>query len=683
MGNPFFTPSGLPFGLPPFDDITDEHFAPAFDRGMAEQAAEVEAIVGDPESATFANTIERLERSGQLLRRATKVFFNKARADSNSRIEELQTTYAPLFAAHEDAIRLSPALFERIRVVHEHRATLDAEQQYLVERYHTEFTLAGAGLSPEQKQSVKEINAQLSTLQARFEQALNADTNDLALVVDAAADLDGLTAGELSAAATAARDRGLDGKYVVTLQLPTAHPYLGALTSRETRRRLYEAQRARGSRGNDHDTRGTLLQMVRLRAERARILGFANHASVTTADNTAGTPRAVRDLLDRLAAPAARNARAEQRALEGQAGFPIEAWDWPFFAERVREAEYDVDLAAIRPYFEAERVLHDGVFFAATSLFGISFTERSDLVGYHPEVRVFEVREEDGSPVGLYLLDLYTRDSKSGGVWMESLVDQSALLDMPTAVVVNNLNVPKPAEGEPTLLTYDETQALFHEFGHALHGLLARVRYPKAAGTSVFRDFVEYPSQVNEMWMLWPEVLANYAVHVETHEQLPAAVVERLEAARTFNEGYHTTEYLAAALLDLAWHEIPADADIGDVAAFEAAALAAVGLDIAAVPPRYSSPYFAHIFASAEYSAGYYAYIWSEVLDADTVEWFTENGGLTRANGERFRTYVIGIGGSRDPLASYREFRGRDAVIEPLLRRHGLNDPAGRDESEA
>ena len=672
MDNPFFEPSQLPFALPPFDEITDDHFAPAFDRGMAEQLAEVEAIVSDGADATFENTLVPLERSGQLLRRASVVFFNKTSADSNPRTEELQATYAARFAAHQDAIRLDPALYGRIKVVHDDRAQLDADQRYLVERYYLELTLAGAGLSSGEKQALKDLNARLSTLQTRFEQALNADTNELALVVDDVAELDGLTGGEISAAAAGATERGLDGRYVLTLQLPTAHPHLASLTHRETRRRLLEAQRARGSRGNAHDTRDIVLEMVRLRAERARILGFDSHAAVETADNTAGTPRAVRDLLERLAVAVATNTRAEQQVLEEQAGFPIEAWDWPFFAERVRESTHDVDLAAMRPYFEAERVLRDGVFFAASSLFGITFSERSDLVGYHPDVRVFEVREEDGRPVGLYLLDLYTRDSKNGGAWMESLVDQSTLLEMPTAVVVNNLNVPKPAPGEPTLLTYAETKTLFHEFGHALHGLLARVRYPKAAGTSVFRDFVEFPSQVNEMWMLWPEVLSNYAVHVETGEPLPAAVVERLEAARTFNEGYSVSEYLAAAMLDLAWHELGPDAGIDDVADFEAKALASAGLDLPAVPPRYSSPYFAHIFAGVEYSAGYYSYIWSEVLDADTVEWFKESGGLTRANGERFRTYVIGIGGSREPLESYREFRGRDAVVDPLLRRLGL-----------
>jgi len=669
--NPLFTPSPLPFQLPPFDAISDDHFAPAFDRGMAEQIDEVAAIVSDTSAPTFENTVVPLELSGQLLRRARQVFFALTSADANPRLDELHASYAARFAAHDDAVRLDPVLYQRIGAVHEDRQRLDPDQRYLVERYYLELTLAGAGLGPEEKTALKELNTQLSTLQIHFMQALKAAGNALALVVDDPAELEGITAGELSAAAEVASERGLDGKYVLTLQLPTAHPFLASLTNRETRRRLSEAQRARGRTGDEHDTRETVLSLVRLRAERARLLGFDSHASVEAAENTAGTSKAIRDLLERLAPAAARNARDEQREIEAQAGFAIDAWDWPFFAERLREERYDVDLASLRPYFEAERVLRDGVFFVASKLYGLTFAERPDLVGYHPDVRVFEVREEDETPVGLFLLDLYTRDSKNGGVWMTSLVDQSSLLDMPTAVVVNVLNVPKPAAGEPTLLTYDETTSLFHEFGHALHGLLARVRYPTAAGTNVPRDFLEFPSQVYEMWIMWPEVLANYAVHVDTGERLPAAVVEKLQAARRFNGGYNMCEYLGAALIDLAWHERDSYSDVDDVATFESTALADAGLNLPAVPPRYSSPYFAHVFSGA-YAAGYYSYMWSEVLDADAVEWFTENGGLTRANGDRLRKHVLAIGGSRDPLEGYREFRGRDATIEPLLRRHGL-----------
>lgn len=666
-------PSDLPHGLPRFADIADEDYAPALDGAMAEQLETIRAITENPVPATFDNTMVPLERSGVRLTRVLRVFWNKAGADSNPTIDALRAEYAPRLAAHSDAILLDAALWARLQRVHDDRDALDPEARYLVERYVTELRLAGAGLDEADKQRLRALNERISSQETAFELALQADSNDLAVVVDDPAELDGLTAGEVSAAAAAAAARGLHGKHLLTLVLPTAHPHLAALTDRDLRRRLSEAQRARGSRGGEHDTRAIALEILRLRAERARLLGFDSHAALVTADNTAGSPAAVRAMLERLAVPAAANARREHEALSAEAGFPVEPWDWPFYAEKVRAAQYDVDLAALRPWFEAERVLRDGVFYAAAKLYGLTFEERPDLPGYHPDVRVFEVRQ-DSTPIGLYLLDLYTRDSKRGGAWMSSLVSQSELLGTETAVVVNNLNVPKPAEGEATLLTWDETRTLFHEFGHALHGLLARATYPKFAGTNVFRDFVEYPSQVNEMWVLWPEVLANYAVHHETGEPIPAEVVERIEAAEVFNEGFATSEYLAAALLDLAWHELaPEDVptDPEDVLAFERAALARVGLDHPAVPPRYSTPYFAHSFSSG-YASAYYSYIWSEVLDADTVAWFKESGGLTRENGDVYRRHVIGIGGTRDPLESYLEWRGRPAPIEPLLERRGL-----------
>ncbi|MBW8730937.1 MAG: M3 family peptidase, partial [Terrabacter sp.] len=424
---------------------------------------------------------------------------------------------------------------------------------------------------------------------------------------------------------------------------------------------------------NANDTKALVLETVRLRAERARLLGYDTHAAAALADSTARTPERVMDLLGRLAPAAARNIEAERALLEEEAGHPVEAHDWAFWAERVRASRYAVDLAAMRPYFEAERVLRDGIFHAAGLLYGLTFHERDDLEGYHPDVRVFEVHDTDGTPFGLYLLDLHTRDTKKGGAWMNSLVHQNTLLGRTSAVVCNNLNVPDPGPGEPTLLTYDETRTFFHEFGHAIHGLLARVTYPHFAGTRVFRDFVEYPSQVNEMWMLWPEVLGSYAVHHETGEPLPQELVDRLVGAQSFGEGFATGEYLAAALLDQAWHAIDVEeaADVTDVGAFEASVLAAVGLANPLVPPRYRSTYFAHTFSYA-YDAQYYAYIWSEVLDADTVAWLRENGGLTRANGDRYRRHVVGIGGAADPLESYREFRGADADIRHLLERRGL-----------
>ena len=670
--NPFLAKSTLPFQLPPFADITDEHYRPAFDAGFAEQLAEIAAITAQSEPATFENTLIPLETSGQVLDRVATVFFNKSSADSNDFTNALEEELAPQLAAHGDAIRLDPALYTRIAAVHADRESLDAEQRYLVERYFTEYTLAGAGLADADKQRLRDLNGRLSTLETRFEKNLLADTNDLAVVIDDVTELDGLEAGEISAAAAAATERGLDGKYLVTLVLPTGHPWLASLTNHDVRERIMAASRARGNRDGANDNRPLVLEISRLRAERAALLGFASHAAWVTADETAKTPQAVAAMLGRLAPVAARNARSEQADLEAQAGHPLTAADWAYYSEKVRSEKFDVDTAALRPYFEAERVLQDGVFFAASALYGVTFTERPDLIAYHPEVRVFEVTDADGTAVGLYTLDLYTRDSKRGGAWMNSLVSQNALLDEPV-IVTNNLNVPKPAAGSPTLLTYDEVNTFFHEFGHALHGLFARVTYPRFSGTNTFRDFVEYPSQVNEMWMLWPEVLANYAVHFETGERMPQDVVDKLIASAAFNQGFLTSEYLAAAMLDQAWHTITTDDEVTDVAAFESAALASFGLDNPAVPTRYASTYFAHTF-SGGYDAGYYSYIWSEVLDADTVEWFTENGGLTRANGDRFRSRLLGVGGSKDALEAYRDFRGRDAIIDPLLKRRGLED---------
>ena len=580
---------------------------------------------------------------------------------------------------HPDAILLDAALYWRVSQLCDQldALALDSEQRHLVERCHREMTLAGAALGDEAKTRLTELNQRISSLSTAFEKNLLADTNELAVVFDDAAELDGLSAGELSSAARAAADRGLEGKHLLTLPLFTGHPALAALTNRESRRRIMAASRSRGARGGEHDNRGVLAEIATLRAERAALLGYPSHAAAVTADETAGTPGAVERMLRDLAAPDARNAAAERAALQRLIDdtepepFSLEAHDWAFYTERLRTAQYDIDTAALRPWFEAERVLQEGVFAAAGRLYGLSFTERPDLPVYHPGARTFEVLQEDGSALGLYVLDLYTRDSKRGGAWMNPIVSQSALRGT-RPVVANNLNVARPADGEPTLLTLDEVNTLFHEFGHALHGLFSDVTYPRFSGTNVFRDFVEFPSQVNEMWMLWPEIVGSYARHHETGEPLPESLTERLQETRAFNQGFETSEYLAAAWLDQALHSLAAGESIGDVAAFEAAALADIGLDDPAVPTRYSSAYFAHVF-SGGYSAGYYSYIWSEVLDADTVEWFRENGGLTRANGERFRRRLLGVGGSKDPLEAYRDFRGREAQIAPLLTRRGLD----------
>ncbi|AYG05138.1 M3 family metallopeptidase [Gryllotalpicola protaetiae] len=676
--NPLLSPSTLEYRLPPFAFIADEHYEPAFEAAFAEHLAEIEQITANPDAPTFENTLVALERAGRTLRRVAAVFYNKSSADSTDATNALDERLAPRMAAHEDAINLNAALYARIRAVRDGldaRDDLTAESRYLVERYFTDLTLAGAGLDEEAKAQLSQLNQRISGLQAKFEKQLLADTNELAVVFDDATELDGLGDGELSAAAEAAKERGLEGKYLVTLVLPTGHPWLSSLSRTDVRHRIMTASRSRGAREGANDNRPLVLELVSLRAQRARLLGFASHADFVTAGQTAGSAANVAEMLGTLAPAAGRNARREHASLEATAGSPVGAADWDYWTEKVRVAEYDVDTTALRPYFEAERVLHDGVFFAATKLYGITFAERADLAGYHPDVRVFEVFDEDGSKLGLFLYDLYTRDSKRGGAWMNSLVDQSELLDEPTTVVVNNHNVPKPAAGEPTLLTFDEVHTLFHEFGHALHGLFGHSVYPRFSGTSVHRDFVEFPSQVNEMWMLWPEVLANYAKHHETGEPIPQDIVDRITASETFNEGFSTSEYLGAALLDQAWHVLsPEQAEaVTDVAAFEASALAAVGLDFAPVPPRYQSSYFAHTF-SGGYDAQYYSYIWSEVLDADTVEWFKENGGLTRENGSRFRARLLGVGGTKDPIEAYVDFRGRRAELAPLLKRRGLLD---------
>lgn len=677
--NPLLSPSALPYGLPDFAAIRPEHYLPAFQQAFEEHLREVRAITVVRSMPTFENTLVALERSGELLDRVAHAFYTVSSADATPEIQEIDEQLAPLMAAHEDAIRLDAQLYQRVSQVHAQldELDLDAEQRYLVERHFREMSHAGAALDEESKGRLTELNKRLSTLSTTFEKNLLTDTNELAVLFDDVTELDGLTAGELSATARAASDRGEDGKHLVGLPLFSGHPYLASLTVRESRRRILEASLSRGSRGNAHDNGAVLTEIVRLRAERAALLGYPSHAAYVTADETAGTPEAVERMLRDLAVPSARNAEQERVALQEIVDasepepFALQAHDWAFYTEKVRQARYDIDTAALRPWFEAERVLRDGVFFAASRLYGVTFTEREDLVAYHPGARVFEVHDADGSEVGLYVLDLYTRDSKRGGAWMNPIVSQSALRGT-LPVVVNNLNVSQPGEGQPTLLTLDEVTTLFHEFGHALHGLFARVTYPHFAGTNVFRDFVEFPSQVNEMWILWSEVLSSYARHFETGEPLDAGIVERLRATEAFDQGHATSEYLAAAWLDQAWHRVGTDAAIDDVAGFEAAALADIGLLNPLVPTRYSSTYFAHVF-SGGYSAGYYSYIWSEVLDADTVEWFRSNGGLTRENGDRFRSRLLGVGGSKDPLDAYRDFRGRDAEIAPLLKRRGLD----------
>jgi peptidyl-dipeptidase Dcp len=661
--NPFLAPSPLPFGYPDFTAIREEHFLPAFIEGMARRRTEVDAITADPAPPTFENTIVAAERSGDVLRRVSAVFFVLASSCSTERIRSTEAEVAPLLAAHADAILLDPALFARIEAVPS--AGLDPEARRLVERYHRDAVRAGARLAPAEQERLRAINAELSSLTTEFGNRLLTGAAAAAVHVADPTQLEGLAPDARSAAAHAARARGLDG-HLLTLVLPTEQPALAALTHRDLRERLHTASVTRGL-GGAHDTRATLLAIVALRAERAHLLGHPHHASWVVETATAADVEAVDAMLSRLAPIAAANARAEADELAAVAGHPIAPWDRAFHAERVRRERFAVDAAALRPYLELERVLHDGVFRAAGRLYGLRFAERHDLPTYHPDVRVFDVADDDG-PLGLFVADLYARDSKRGGAWMNSFVTQSHLLGT-RPVVLNTLNIPQPADGEPTLLTFESVRTLFHEFGHALHGLFSDVRYPMFAGTAVPRDFVEYPSQVNEMWLEDPEILDAYARHHETGAPLPAELLDKLKEARRFGEGAATTEYLAAALLDQAWHRLGPDAAVADVEAFEAAAL--TGLDVPSVPPRYRSTYFNHVFGGA-YSAGYYSYIWSEVLDADTVEWFTEHGGLRRENGERFRRELLALGGAVDPMEAYAAFRGRGPDVTPLLVRRGL-----------
>jgi peptidyl-dipeptidase Dcp len=672
--NPLLAPSSLPYGFPDFAAIREEHFADAFVAGIAEQGAEIAEITGRPGPPTFEDTVVALERSGATLRRVSAIFSVLVGALSTPAVRETETWVAPQLAAHADAITLDPALFARLDALHavRHDLGLDAESLRLLERRHRDAVRAGARLGPAEQDRLRALNAELSTLSAEFGSRLLADTNDAAVVVDDVARLDGLAPDAVAAAARAAEARGHPGRWLLPLVLPTGQPALATLTDRDLRERLFRASATRGMRGNAHDTRDLVRRIAALRAERAGLHGHPHHAAWVVEVCTAGTVEAVETLLAALVPAAVRNVEAEAAELEAVAGHPVEPWDRAFHAARIRR-ERAVDTAALRPYLELERVLHDGVFAAAGELYGLHFTERHDLPRYHPDVRMFHVEhvDEDGvRPVGLFVADHYARETKRGGAWMNSFVVQSRLLGT-RPVVLNTLNLAKPADG-PTLLTVSEVTTLFHEFGHALHGLLSDVTYPTFAGTGVPRDFVEFPSQVNEVWLRDPAVVARYARHHVTGEPPPADLAARLtDDAPVFGEGWATTEYLAAALLDLAWHRLTPGEEVDDVEAFEAAALKAAGVAVPTAPPRYRSAYFNHVFAGA-YSAAYYSYIWSEVLDADTVAWFGEHGGLRRENGEAFRATLLSRGGSVDPMQAYRAFRGRDPDIGPLLARRGL-----------
>ena len=675
--NPFFEPSTLPYQLPPFDRITDADYLPAFEKGMADQRAEFDAIANNPEPPSFDNTIVAAERSGQVLLRVSNVFFNLVGANTNPEMEKVQSTVAPLLAAHADAITLDPKLYARIKTLHDQRDKLglDAEQLRLLDRYHLDFVRAGARLDEKQKTRLREINGELASLQTRFSQNLLKENNASAVVVDDRASLAGMSDAAIAAAAEAAKERKLEGKYVLALQNTSGQPALASLQDRALRERLQKASVGRASRGGEFDNRATIARIVKLRAERAALLGYPNHAAYVLEDQTAGTTTAVNKMMADMAPAAVANAKAEAAAMQAivdadKGGFRIAAWDWAYYAEKVRKAKYAFDESELKPYFEMDNVLQKGVFYMAEKLYGLTFKERHDLPLYRDDVRVFEVFD-GGKPLGLFIADYYARDNKRGGAWMNEYVSQNGLFGT-SPVVANHLNIPKPPKGEPTLLTFDEANTMFHEFGHAVHGLFSNVQYPRLAGTNVPLDFVEYPSQVHEMWTTWPEVLKNYARHYQTGELIPQALLDKVIAAQQFNQGFATVEYLGAAMLDQSYHQISADqAPTADtVLAFEAKALSDKGVAYEPVPPRYRSTYFSHIVGG--YAAGYYAYLWSEVLDADSVQWFKENGGLTRKNGDHFRDTLLSRGGSIDAMQLYRDFRGRDPSVQPLLERRGL-----------
>ena len=687
VDNPLLKESALPYHYPPFDKIKDAHFVPAIEAGMREQLKEVDLVANNSEKPTFENTVVALERTGRLLDRAEQTFSNLNACNTNPTLQKIEKEMAPKLSAHRDAIHLNGKLFSRIQQLYDGRDKLglDPESAYLLERYYKDFVRAGAKLSDPDKEKLKKINAELATLQTQFEQNVLKEKNASSLVVDRKEELAGLSDSQMATVTNAAKAEHKDGKFVIQMQNTTGQPLLGSLQNRQLRERIMRTSLGRNSKGGEFDTRNVVLRTAQLRAERAKLLGYENHAAYQLEDQTAKDVPTVNKLLGELAPAAVANAKREAGEMQKivaqeNGGFQIAAWDWDFYSEKVRKARYAFDESELRPYYELNHVIIDGVFFAAGKLYGLTFKERHDLPVYLPEVRVFEVYDRDGKPLALFLGDYYARSSKRGGAWMNAYVEQSDLFAT-KPVVANHLNIPKPPPGEPTLLTHDEVRTAFHEFGHALHGMFSNVKYPRFSGTSVPRDFVEYPSQVNEMWATWPEVLKNFAKHYKTGEPMPQALLDKVEAAEKFNQGFKTTEYLSASLLDQAWHQLDPSRVPTDGIVFEKEALHKAGVDFPPVPPRYRSFYFSHAFAGG-YSAGYYSYLWSEVLDADSVEWIKQHGGLKRENGDRFRETLLSRGGSADALSLFKNFTGRDPYIEPLLKRRGLDRAPGPDDTK-
>ncbi|MBL9196158.1 M3 family metallopeptidase [Xanthomonas fragariae] len=688
QANPFFADSTLPLHYPQFDKIKDSDFAPAFDAGMTEQLTEVEKIANQKAKPTFDNTIIALEKSGATLDRATMVFFNLVGADTNHARKKLQADYSARFAAHRDAISLNGKLFARIKSLYDRRSTLglDAQGVRLVEKYYSDFVRDGAKLSDADKTTLKAMNAELANLGTTFSQNVLAEVNAAAVVVDDVKQLDGLSDEQIASAAEAAKSRKLDGEYVIALLNTTGQPPLTQLNNRELRKKIYDASVSRGSHGGQYDNTAVVSRIMTLRADKAKLLGFATYAAYSLNNQTAKTPEAVNAMLSKLAPAAVANAKREAADLQAmidkeQKGarkptFKLQAWDWAYYSEKVRQAKYNFDESQLKPYFELKSVLENGVFYAANQEYGLTFKQRTDLPTYRDDITVYDVFDADGKQLAIFIADMYARESKRGGAWMNSYVSQSALTGF-KPVVANHLNIPKPPAGQPTLLTWNEVTTMFHEFGHALHGMFSDVKYPYFSGTSVPRDFVEFPSQVNEMWADEPSILKNYAKHYQNGTPMPQALLDKVIVASRFNQGFATTEYLAAAMLDQNWHQISANQvpDATGVMAFEAKALQQDGIAYTPVPPRYKTPYFSHIMGG--YAAGYYAYIWSEVLDANIQQWFKQHGGLSRGNGDRFRQILLSRGGSVDAMELFQNFAGHAPQIEPLLEKRGLSAQGG------
>ncbi len=675
--NPLLASSQLPFHAPAFDRVRDADFEPAFDEGLRQQRAEILAIANDPAAPTFENTIAALERSGQTLTRVQMVFNGLTGANTNDALQRIQETVAPKLAAAQDEIFLNDKLFARVQSVYERRNALGLrpEALRLVEYYEQQFVLAGAKLSADDKATLKKLNEEDATLSAQFSNRLLNAAKEAALVVDDASALAGLSPQELDAAAEDASARELQHRWVIPLQNTTQQPALTSLSNRETRHKLFDLSWTRAERGDANDTRAIVSRLAQLRAEQARLMTFDNFAAWKLQDQMAKTPAAVDRFLEQLVGPATARARSEAADLQKlidqqQGGFSLEPWDWDFYAEQIRKSKYSLDQSQTKPYFELNRVLIEGVFYAAHQLYGISFKERHDLPVYEKDVRVFEVTDKTGTALGLFYADYFKRDNKSGGAWMDNFVGQSKLLET-KPVVYNVANFTKPAAGQPALLTSDDVVTMFHEFGHALHGLFASQEYPSLSGAQTARDFVEFPSQFNEHWAFEPAVLSHYAFHYKTHEPMPRALVDKIIASREFNAGYNMTELLGAAELDMQWHTLPPAAPREDVDAFEKSALEKTRVNLPQVPPRYRSSYFLHIWANG-YAASYYAYLWTQMLADDAFAWFKANGGLTRENGDHFRDTVLSRGNTRDYTAMFKDLTGHEPQIEPMLRYRGL-----------